>query len=331
MPKFSAIMPVYNVAQYLPQSIESVLGQSYREIELICVNDGSTDNSLDILSHYAQQDSRVRVISIPNSGVSVARNEGIKAAKGEWIAFIDGDDWLKTTAYEELVQHLEQTSVDMLIFGYYEAIENEIKFPNLNNLLQKYQENPSLISKDILFLRLSSTVWNHLYRREFIIKNKIEFPQGLVVSEDSVFNMQCCTKNPRVATVGDGYYFYRIFREGSTLSTKYDLNNVLEQKRYCDKSEFYQQADFSTKILIDLKIAGSLLFRYNLLDENTQKENCSYLKQYKKYLEKVYGKKNIKAYSKYHSLRKAIKNSENKCHKTITLFGIKMHFRCCKK
>lgn len=90
----SVIIPVYNTADYLPRCLDSVINSDYRNLEIICVNDGSTDNSLDILNEYAEKDSRIRVITITNGGVSNARNVGIESSSGEFIAFVDSDDWV---------------------------------------------------------------------------------------------------------------------------------------------------------------------------------------------------------------------------------------------
>ena len=90
----SIIVPVYNAAPYLPQCLDSLVNQTYRDIEIICVNDGSTDNSLDILKAYAERDSRILVIHQENQGLSDARNKGLKNARGEWVMFVDSDDWI---------------------------------------------------------------------------------------------------------------------------------------------------------------------------------------------------------------------------------------------
>ena len=115
----SIIVPVYNAAPYLPQCLDSLVNQTYRDIEIICVNDGSTDNSLDILKAYAERDSRILVIHQENQGLSDARNKGLENARGEWVMFVDSDDWIGTDCCKTLLSHTDkQTDVNGCM-GYY--------------------------------------------------------------------------------------------------------------------------------------------------------------------------------------------------------------------
>ncbi len=115
MPKISVIVPVYNVERYLSRCLDSILSQTYSDIEIICVNDGSTDNSADILSDYAARDSRVKIVTQKNSGLSVARNIGLKHATGQYISFIDSDDWIDVEYYEYLLGQIEKHNADIAV------------------------------------------------------------------------------------------------------------------------------------------------------------------------------------------------------------------------
>lgn len=349
MPKISVIVPVYNVESYLREALDSLVGQSLKDIEIICVNDGSTDNSLQVLHEYAAKDDRLKIIDKPNAGVSAARNDGMAAATGEYVTFADGDDWLKLTAYEEIYKQLDGKHPEMVIFGYYESVEGDVSESVLNNILCKYEDG-SDIPLDMQILRLGNTVWNHLYRRDFINKHRLTFPEGVAIAEDGLFNIQCFLKKPTIQTLGGAYYFYRRFREGSTLTASVSLDKVLEQKRYCDKSSFYQQLDDNVRVMVDLKIAGSLVFRYKLLDQGSLSVNRPILQEYKKYLDKKYSKSLLLSYAEYRGLRKAtersrssdmrrdflekvfsVKNSSDKRHKVITVLGIKLKISRRKK
>nr|QIM10666.1 hypothetical protein PlAlph_5580 [uncultured Alphaproteobacteria bacterium] len=349
MPKISVIVPVYNVESYLREALDSLVGQSLKDIEIICVNDGSTDNSLQILHEYAAKDDRLKIIDKPNAGVSAARNDGMAAATGEYITFADGDDWLKSTAYEEIYKQLGDNRPDMVIFGYYESVEGDVSEAAWNNILRKDWGN-SGIPLDVQILRLGNTVWNHFYRLDFIRKHGLEFPVGVAIAEDGLFNIQCFLKKPVIQTLSGAYYFYRRFREGSTLTSGISLDKVLEQKRYCDKSSFYQQLDDNVRVMVDLKIAGSLVFRYKLLDQGSLSVNRPILQEYKKYLDKKYPKSVLSSYVEYRGLRKAtqrsrssdmrrdflenifsVKNSSDKRHKVITVLGIKLKISRRKK
>ena len=111
----SIIVPVYNTAPYLPQCLDSLVNQTYRDIEIICVNDGSTDNSPDILKAYAERDSRILVIHQENLGLSGARNKGLESARGEWVMFVDSDDWIGTDCCKTLLSHT--TNKRMSVFS----------------------------------------------------------------------------------------------------------------------------------------------------------------------------------------------------------------------
>lgn len=342
MPKVSVVVPVYNVETYLGECLDSLCAQSLKDIEIICVNDGSKDGSLRILREYAAKDARIKVIDKQNAGVSAARNDGMAAASGEYVTFADGDDWLEPTAYAKIMSSLGDERPDMVIFGYYESVDGKNEESVLNRLLQRYETGED-IPLDMQILRLGNTVWNHFYRLDFVRKNALAFPEGVAIAEDGLFNIQCFLKKPSVRTLSGAYYFYRRFREGSTLTASVSLEKVLEQKRYCDKSAFYQRLEDDVRMLVDLKIAGSLAFRNRLLADGQKAGERRYLKDYDKYLNKKYDKEKLKAYAEYRSLLKemngrsfpkktgaflksvfSVRNSEDKRHKVITVLGLKI-------
>ena len=117
--KVSVVIPVYNTAEYLPQCLESVMNQTLREIEIICVNDGSTDDSPHILAEYALKDERIRIIHKENGGLVAARKTGVLAAAGKYVAFVDSDDWIEADMYEHLYQTAEGHQVDMVTCGFF--------------------------------------------------------------------------------------------------------------------------------------------------------------------------------------------------------------------
>ena len=118
MKKVSIIIPVYNVEKYLPKCLDSVVGQSYADLEIICIDDGTPDGSAAVILSYAEKDGRIKLISQENQGLSGARNTGIGAATGEYIVFLDGDDWLDTEAIKAAVEKAERNSADVVMWGY---------------------------------------------------------------------------------------------------------------------------------------------------------------------------------------------------------------------
>ncbi len=178
MPKISVIIPIYNVQKYLKECLNSVINQTYNNLEIICINDGSQDNSLNILEEYAQKDKRIHIINQSNQGVSAARNKGIQKASGEWIYIFDSDDFLKLTAFEELIKFTKKTKTDLICFDWYE-------FYNKNRII--YKEN--FDAKGNIKDSTSYTTWNLFFKNKYLKRYpEIRFPMNTHPMEDTAFN-----------------------------------------------------------------------------------------------------------------------------------------------
>ena len=177
MPKLSIIIPVYNIEKYISNCLNSILSQSFQDFEVICVNDGSTDNSLLELQKY-RNDERVIIIDKKNEGSGVARNSALAIARGEYVFFVDGDDWIEENSLQKMVDEADRLKTDILVFGglsYYEDKGQNGGY-SANKLPKKYLNkvfNAKDIRKDIF--KFPSTAWTKLYRREFLQKNDITF------------------------------------------------------------------------------------------------------------------------------------------------------------
>ena len=184
MVKISVIIPVYNAAEFLSEALDSVLNQTLEDIEVIAVNDGSKDNSLDILRNYAEKDSRLIIIDQENSGPSAARNNALSNAQGEYVFFFDADDMLNIEAFEKLYKKASETDADLVI-GKYDIFNGVIYSPvnNLNSLVKK--DRIDKYDKDILW---TFSLWNKLFRRSVIEENHFVF-EPISYSEDGVFTM----------------------------------------------------------------------------------------------------------------------------------------------
>ena len=130
-PELSVVVPIYDVEDYLPECLDSLIGQTFKNLEIICVNDGSPDNCIEILREYERKDSRIIVIDKPNGGVSSARNVGMRAAKGEYLTFVDPDDYLSTNVYEKCMYAIKNKDADILVFNSITEPDNKLTFPNL--------------------------------------------------------------------------------------------------------------------------------------------------------------------------------------------------------
>lgn len=212
----SVIIPVYNVKEYLKKSVESVLKQTYRNLEIILVDDGSTDGSADMCDAYAQRDERVIVIHKENQGAASARNAGLDIAKGKYIGFVDSDDYADKTMFEELYSLLKETAADISC-----CINKRIYREKWDN--EPSEENVVLEGRDILtsFVdpayrpHILKAVWDKLYAREII--GNIRFRIGQ--HEDGDFNTKVLCKTGRVAFCGKVLYYYLDERPGSVTNT----------------------------------------------------------------------------------------------------------------
>ena len=218
----SVVIPVFNTECYLSTCLDSVLNQTLENIEVICIDDGSTDNSLEILKKYQKKDNRVKIISKDNEGQGVARNIGISEAIGEYIAFVDSDDFIKKTMLEKLYNSCKNNNLDLVmckVASFYE-LSNEI-----NDSLWYYSlgvfndfEKRVFSHKDTLEFtcEISVTPYNKLYKTSLIKKYDINFAENLIF-EDEVFFYDVYLKAKKVSSVDETLYYYRINRAESTV------------------------------------------------------------------------------------------------------------------
>lgn len=226
--KFSIIMPVYNTASYIDKSIQSVIEQNYENWELICVNDGSTDDSLEICENYANQDSRIKVFSKVNEGVSVARNFGLKEATGERIIFLDADDWLALNALEVFSKF--PLSVDLIIANHFEVFTNtytEAKQINVSDIAStgakdkiiEFCIRESQWRKEDWYGYLRP-VWGKCYSRELIEKSSLTFISRLKYGEDMVFLLSYLLHCQAISFTNKALYYYNRINEESAMAKR---------------------------------------------------------------------------------------------------------------
>lgn len=184
-PKISVIVPVYNVEQYLPRCIDSILAQTFKNFELLLVDDGSQDSSGRICDEYATKDNRIIVFHKENGGVSSARNVGLSHASGEWVCFCDSDDYVSDTYLHNLDKQII-CSKQIIMTGY-DIIDSEIKNKLSNICLNGEEFIKYLLEKKIIF---NSEPWGKLYNLKLIISNNIYFPNNINLGEDAIFNIK---------------------------------------------------------------------------------------------------------------------------------------------
>lgn len=218
--KVSFIIPVYNAAETIERCLETVLNQTFRDIEVLAVNDGSTDSSLEKLKAIAARDSRLRVLTKANSGVASARNLAINEASGDYLQFVDSDDTLPLDATERMVNAMAQPDCDMVIAPYWEVVGNhsaqrgflaEERVLHQREFLDRFSEYPNSFFYAVL--------WNKLYRRSIIIKNSLRNDLRLPWGEDFAFNTQYYRYVRNVAVIAQPVYSYNRTLQGLALST----------------------------------------------------------------------------------------------------------------
>lgn len=258
----SIIIPVYKVEKYLEKCIQSVINQTYENLQIILVDDGSPDNCGKICDEYAKKDHRIEVIHKSNGGLSDARNKGLEIAKGEYIGFVDSDDYIEADMYEVLYNLLKQYNADVSICNFYTVSQGKISIKNAENGIKEY--NRIEILKEILLDKnIQSYAWNKLYKKELF--DEIKYPIGKKYEDigTTFFLLEKCNK---VVVTGKSEYYY-INRQDSI------VNNVTETT-ITDYIELIMQ-------------------RYDYIEENI-KELSSYNKDYLKRILKT-AEKDIKS------------------------------------
>ncbi len=230
-PKLSILVPVYNVEKYLAQCLESLVEQSLPEIEIICINDGSTDNSLKIIKEFMQNDARITCINKPNSGYGDSMNRALKEARGKYIGILESDDFIDKDAYKEMYEAAEAVHAEVVKANYY-------KFRTLKtgeaSAITKVEEitsqkvvNPR---EDREVFKFAPAIWSAIYRKDFLRKNKIDFlPTPGASYQDLSFNFKVWTLARKVVLLPKAYVHYRIDNENSSVNNPGKVNCVVEE------------------------------------------------------------------------------------------------------
>ena len=247
----SVIIPVYNSENLLSQCLDSVINQTLKNIEIICVDDGSSDNSLNVLKDYEKRDNRIKVISQKNSGAGVARNNGLDNAQGEFIAFLDSDDWLDEDALEKLLKNITKNNADMTLFNAIEFKPNNqfrkrIYFQkddniDYNNFTFDYHFNKNLVMNGML------VIWSKFYRTSFLKENTIRFYNHEIFN-DVQFHIKTMLLAKKISYLPEILYNYRRLGQNSLQTSRAVTNkgfivfNIFEEiKEWLIETGFYKE------------------------------------------------------------------------------------------
>lgn len=289
--KISIIVPVFNSAKWLNKCIDSIIEQTYNNIEIILIDDGSTDNSPEICDEYAKRDSRIRVIHKKNEGVSIARNTGIDTSTGEYIKFVDSDDWIEKDCCEKLVNIIEKESVDLVICGLNVFQNNKLlRNPHLENKKIDIREG----FKEYKYInKIFAAPWNKLYKKEKILK---KFKEGQSLGEDLAFNLDYLKGIDKIYVTEYCLYNVQLDNENS-------LNRKFREDRFDIVIKLIQKEESFCNNMYNGNYEK--VFFANMYIENLH----AYLRQ----LAKMYNYKEYKEITHKYINLDVIKNSSNTC------------------
>lgn len=338
-PKVSIIIPVYNVENYLKKALDSLCHQTYNNFEAICVDDGSTDNSLMILNEYAQKDSRFVVISQDNQGQGIARNKAIDMSSGEYILFLDPDDWIEVNSLEILINKaIQNPEVEVIQFNYINANENpaknrivdfeknyrkELKFKLTNNSIYNWQN-----FKKVKFQSFGLAIWNRLYSAKFIKNNNIKLAPNKH-GEDHIFSFKSILLAKKMLYIDNVLYHYRM-RIGSAVNRASNDNFCIFENIKLFKDFLIEQnlLDKLNNEFLDYAI-HALSWHYTCIPEDNIE---NYLDKVAQLLTKKEYRKFLKACSGNFSLLEQIFSIKNKKrlgvkYKIVKILGFEFELR----
>ncbi len=223
MPLLSIIIPAYNVEAFLPKCLDSIFAQDYKDYEVLCIDDGSTDNTPLLLRNYSEHWPNLRVIAQPNQGMSAARNKGVKESQGDYVLFVDSDDWLCEGALSKLAKALN--GEDVVCFNSKKFIERTGKYranqrPGINGVMSgwNYFNKERLTPTEVHFV----CIWQRAYRRAFLEEHSLRFAEDVRRAEDDLFTTMVMFHAQTVKTIDDCLYVYRV--RDNSITTTVDIN-----------------------------------------------------------------------------------------------------------
>lgn len=234
----SVLTPVYNVERYLPECLESLRRQKLENMEFICVNDGSTDGSLDILRSVAREDGRFRIIDKPNSGYGASMNRGLEVARGEYVGIVESDDFASPKMFKKLYSFARKHDCDLVKSNYFEHDESgDIKMKPFSEFRYRRVFDPA---EQLSALRVLPIIWAGLYRRSMLVENGIRFTETPGASfQDTSFVFKAWVASRRAALLPGCYLHYRVDRAGSSVKSSTKIFEVCGE--YASSEEFIKR------------------------------------------------------------------------------------------
>lgn len=315
MIKVSVIVPIYNSEKYLEKCLDSLVNQTLKDIEIILINDGSTDSSKDIILKYKEQYNNIILIDKQNEGIGKARNDGIKKASGEYITFVDSDDYIKINMFEDFYNYSKKHEMDMVTGTYYKVKNGKESIFKYS----KFKTGNIKTSPSILF-SIEYGPCAKFYKRKMIIENNILFEENKKY-EDFPFVSKCLLKSKLIGQITESYYYYVIHEnsETTTMDSKvFDIFHALDVIREYYKREFYLKDEIDY-LIID-KATNYMLQQRVQKNKKIKKDFIDYGYNYLN--KNVKNWKNNKYYKKTSFIKRIIKNNKNILKGYCNIYGI---------
>lgn len=265
MPKVSILVPVYNVEKYLRECLDSITAQTLEDIEIICINDGSTDSSAQILNDYKNKDERVRVITKENSGYGATMNKGLDVATGEYIGIVESDDFVEKTMFEDLYTLAKDNNLDIAKSDFYHYFTKEGYARHAGIIKNKFSGKVINANQVPEILRIVPSIWSGIYRRDFLEQNNIRFLETTGASyQDTSFNFKTLLSAKRVMFTPKAYLNYRQDNENSSVKSSQKVYAICEEWAEITK---YMNLHPETKASINpVKLSTEFIsYRWNLM------------------------------------------------------------------
>ena len=262
----SIVIPVYKVEAYLPRCLDSILCQTYSELEILCVNDGSPDGCLSILEEYAGKDSRIKVIDQENQGVAAAWNHGMELASGELVAFIDSDDWIHPRYFEILADSLMRHHADAVFCEGVKVFDDEDPDPSLKGASARKIS----LAEAFSLWTVRHCVWARLYRRELLRGHT--FSREIKIGDDTMFNLDvlCHWKDPKLFYIPEELYYW--FTRRDSITHKWASGGVIGEAEWYARHMDPEELTGSEWLLLEQAVKAALSARYGeMYSRNAEK------------------------------------------------------------
>lgn len=288
MPKVSILVPIFNVEGYLRECLDSLINQTLQDIEIVCINDGSTDSCPKILEEYSKKDSRIKVINKENSGYGASMNRGLKEANGEYIGIVESDDFVKNIMFEDLYKIASKSDLDLVKSDFYYYTTSNNRSRQAGKIKRRNLKKIFSIKNDCRVLKMMPTIWSAIYKRDFLLENNIKFLETPGASyQDTSFAFKTLSAAKRMMFTNKAYLYYRSDNENSSVKSKGKVFSICDE--WEEISRFVDDRPEIKAIVNDIKLST----QFNAYMWNAMRIDTLFLdeflnrfqKEFKKYYE----------------------------------------------